>query len=177
MGMSEFETSIIKIAEMISGGNNEKIKALEDRISKLENILISENDEVSSEISAEVGNAIDIADGVRQQSMKKRESKSFSEMQKASKDLLKTVKDVDQRGATEYSGYKDRDGRKIFVGDELDYSADGMQDKERRTGSLRIEAGVLKIGEYLVKGIGHGAEKHGHVFMDDTLLIKKHNRK
>jgi len=72
------------------------------------------------------------------------------------------------------TGLKDATDRKIYIGDYLDFSADGMMATSREVGRVLLMDGTLMINEYKLFGKNPGGlGNHGMVYVSDSYIVDK----
>ena len=70
------------------------------------------------------------------------------------------------------TGLRDATDRKIYIGDYLDFLAEGMIIKHREVGRVLVVDGVVMVNEYKLFGEEHGAtHNHSMIYISDSYIV------
>jgi hypothetical protein len=70
------------------------------------------------------------------------------------------------------TGLRDATDRKIYIGDYLDFSAEGMIATHREVGRVLVVDGVLLVNEYKLFGEAHGTtHNHSMIYVSDSYIV------
>jgi hypothetical protein len=72
------------------------------------------------------------------------------------------------------TGLKDATERKIYVGDYLEFTAEGMVATNREIGRVLVVNGTLMVNDYKLFGENpDGVHNHGMVYVSDSFIVEQ----